>query len=626
MRKLHIGVAAALLCATALWSWVDASPTAAAVATSANRASSSGPATATIVSNPERTALFGDLHLHTAYSTDAVLLVRTVVTPDQAYRYAQGQPVTVMGQTVRMSRPLDFLAVTDHAELIGAGVDLMNPDSAAGRTPFATQMRTSGAAPEALLRKLFTSKNPVPGIDWAGIGQSAWQRYVAMAERNNHPGRFTALIGYEWSATPGFQNLHRNVIFRSSKVAYPYSAADSERPEDLWTHMEANRRRGIESLAIPHNGDLSNGLMYAWTDSDGRPISRSYALRRAKNEPLNEIVQTKGQSEVHPALATNDEFANFEVYAKLFSTKKEGTLEGSYFRDALGRGLAISEMVGANPYKSGVVGGSDVHSGLLVPEESQYRGSYGPLDQPTREQLEVILGYGKDVTPVDNVETSAGDMTGVWAESNTRSSIYDALRRRETFATSGPRMKVRLFGGWSYARSTLDARRWKDAYAGGTPMGGDLPVRPATARAPRFLVWAIKDPQGANLDRAQIIKIWMVGKQIRQKVFDVALSDGRVVDPATGKAPPVGNSVDLKEATYKNTIGASELATLWIDPEFDPGAPAAYYVRVIEIPTPRWSTVLANKIGAPLPTSVPASIQERAWSSPIWYAPKRPRG
>jgi len=570
-----------------------------------------------------RQAFFGDLHVHTGFSIDAAMLSGTTITPEEAYRFGKGEPVTVVGKTIRISEPLDFMAVTDHAEHLGVGHDLLDPTTAAGKTPYATHFRNDDATLEEL-RSFFQKKQFAPGSDEASIGRTAWQREIDAAQKNYQPGKFTTFIAYEWSSSPVKGALHRNVIFRGDKVAYPFSALDSEKPEDLWTYLENNRKHGIEALDIPHNGNLSNGQMYDWADSDGHRIDRAYAERRMKNDVLNEIVQTKGQSETLPVLSPGDEFANFEIYDQFKGAKQKAS--GSYLREALGRGLVLSEETGANPFKGGFIGSSDIHNGLADPAAAGHYdlGNYSAAKKPDLEQAKVLIGEAppKHLNQYGMLMASNSGLAGVWAEHNDRPSIYDAMRRHETFATSGTRMRVRFFGGWNYPDGLVSQPNWiHDAYAGGAPMGGDLPARPKDAKAPKLVVWAVKDPKGANLDRAQIIKVALDDKgEVREQVFDVALSDGRKVDPATGKAPAVGDTVDTKAATYQNSIGSVVLSAVWTDPAFDPAKPAVYYERVLEIPTPRWSTYVAAEYNLPLPKA-PASIQQRGWSSPIWYTP-----
>jgi hypothetical protein len=468
----------------------------------------------------------------------------------------------------------------------------------------------------------------LPGVDAKPITKSAWQKEIDAANSNYSPGKFTTFIAYEWSSTPDGANLHRNVFFKGDRAPAPFSSTDSNKPEDLWRYLEHNRSNGIEAIAIAHNGNASNGLMYDWKDSDGRPIDATYAQRRALNEPLTEISQGKGQSETHPQLSPNDEFAGFEVFDHLLVSAQRSAVHGSYVRDAYGRGLLIQQLVGTNPYKFGVVGASDYHNGLSTSTQDSYAGTIGGLD-PVKVLAEAdavkkkIAASGLSKGIGDLLDTSPGNLTGVWAEQNTRESIFDALRRKETFATSGTKIKVRFFGSWDYPDNLPKTEDWvKTAYARGVPMGGDLPVSKALKKSPRFAIWAVKDPNAANLDRAQVIKVWPEDGGYREKIFDVALSGERKVNPKTGKAPAVGTTVDLQTATYTNNIGASQLATVWKDPEFNPRAPAVYYLRVLEIPTPRWSTIVAVKRGQHPPEGVAATIQERAWASPIWYTPQ----
>ncbi|OCC23492.1 hypothetical protein MB02_12580 [Croceicoccus estronivorus] len=581
-----------------------------------------------LAENPDRNAYFGELHLHTALSFDAYIMGARVGL-DDAYRFARGDEINMMGRPIRRDVPLDFISVTDHAEQMGLGVAIGDPESEFSSTEYGQSVRrrlADGGNPFALMTEL--SSSPARGVRSASI--SAWQKSVEAANRYNDPGRFTTFIGYEWSSTPGNQNLHRNVIFRGDQAPFPFSSQDSPRPEDLWTYLEANRANGVESLAIPHNANASNGLMYDWLDSNHRPIDEAYAKRRLLNEPLSEIVQNKGQSETHPLLSPNDEFASFEIFDKLFGPEeKPSKLPGSYVRDAYGRGLVLERRTGFNPYKFGMAGGSDLHGGLSSSNEQSYGGSTTvPAARIDREQAKKSLGIMNDPQrTLPLFATGSPGLTGVWAETNTRQSIFDAMRRKETFATSGTRLKVRFFAGWDYDAIQPGKPGWvHQAYAKGTPMGGDMQVAGQGRHGLRFLVWALKDPNGANLDRAQIVKVWLDGETPRERVFDVALSGGRKVNSATGKAPSVGSTVDLETATYTNSIGAVQLTAGWEDPTFDPSQPAVYYLRVVEIPTPRWTTILAVREGLPIPQGTPATLQERAWSSPIWYLPGRMAG
>jgi hypothetical protein len=597
--------------------------------------------------HPEREAYYGDLHLHTSYSFDAYMLFGAKVDPEGAYRFGRGEAVSYLGDEVKRSTPpLDFLAVTDHSENIGVFNTLDDPDSPLSHSEIGKEVREQGVKVFGKIAALQTGGKPLPGVDASAIkatAASAWQREIDAANRNYQPGKFTTFIAYEWTSMPDGQNLHRNVIFRGNRAPNPFTAIDSIKPEDLWSFLENIRKQGYEALAIPHNSNASNGLMFDWVDSKGRPIDQAYAELRAANEPLTEISQNKGNSETVPALSPNDEFANFEFYDHLLIAQEAKSKPGgSYVRDAVGRGFEIARTDGGvNPYKYGFVGGSDFHNGLSDSAEAAFAGTFGATD-PTRTPPDLekyaerfkemrqglkntfarAPGQATNTVNVNLYENGSGNLTGIWAEQNTRESLYAGLRRKETFATSGTRLKFRFFGGWNYADTLLKQPDWvRQAYRDGVPMGGDLPAKPAGSRAPRFAIWAVKDPDGANLDRLQVVKVWLENGKHVEKVYDVALSAGRKVDPKTGKAPAVGTTVDLKTAKYTNSIGATELRAFWQDPQFDPKAPAAYYLRVLEIPTPRWSTIVAVKRGLPLPEGVPATIQERGWSSPIWFTP-----
>jgi len=603
----------------------------------------------------QRRVFFGELHLHTTMSFDAWTF-GTKVTPDQAYKFGRGETILVPASQlakeegiegtqdvpVKRSWPLDFMAVTDHSESMGILDQLDDPDSALTKTPLGRELLKTPSALWGLMKWTKKGLQPPAGLNSPDVIRHAWDVEIKAAKDNYEPGKFTTLIAYEWSSMPeGRYNLHRNVFFNSDHAPLPFSSYDSSKPEDLWSYLEKTRAQGIDVIAIPHNGNASGGLMYDWNDSDGRPIDEHYAQRRALNEPLTEIVQNKGQSDTVPALSPNDEFANFEIWDHLLtSPDAKSNPNGSYIRQAFGRGLVIQSKVGVNPYKYGVVGASDFHNGLSASDESAFAsGPYG-LDPstivPKGDAAKRALGIIKTAPLVDvdaltkktapkvqnPLEFSGAGITGVWAETNTRNAIFAALKRKETFATSGTRIRVRVFGGWNFGSDVIRSGDWvSKAYADGVPMGGDLPAKPASASAPRFILQAVKDPDGANLDRIQVIKIWLEGDDYREKIFDAALSDDRKDNPKTGRAPDVGNTVDLKTGTYKNTIGAGILTAVWQDPQFDAAKPAVYYVRVLEIPTPRWSTLLAVKNKLPIPTSVAATLQERAWSSPIWYTP-----
>jgi hypothetical protein len=575
-------------------------------------------------SNPgdTRTAYFGELHLHTSWSFDAYSFQNTFIDPDAAYRYAKGAPVKHLdGSFAKRNTPLDFAAVTDHAEYMGVAQLLTDPKHPLYQKPVARQFRSGDPAEGkkaymTLGGAILGVTPPDPELIDKSIVAPIWKRVQEFAELHNDPGRFTTFIGFEWTATPRNDNMHRNVIFNGTRVPeLPFDSMQSSRPEDLWDYVDRARRAGSDVITIPHNANISDGEMFRTTDSDGRPFTREYAERRLAMEPLQEIIQLKGASETAPSLAPNDEFAGFEQYMFQLGTGKTlAEHKTSFIREAYKSGLQLRASVGANPYKFGLVGGSDSHDGTAAPEENNFRGGHGAIDKDPRARL-----LTKDEL-ADKRRFSAAGLTGVWAERNTRDSIFAALRRKETFATSGTFIKPRFFGGWKYSASILRKGDWlAAAYVGGVPMGGDLPRKPSAAKAPTFIVTASKDPKSGNLDRIQIVKGWRdIAGNAHEKIFDVALADGRKPD-ASGKVAPVGNTVDPRTATYTNDIGDPELAAVWTDPEFDPAAAAFYYVRVLEIPTPRWTTYDAVALGVDPPQ--PTTLQERAWTSPIWYSP-----
>ncbi|MCL7991142.1 MAG: DUF3604 domain-containing protein, partial [marine benthic group bacterium] len=429
-------------------------------------------------------------------------------------------------------------------------------------------------------------------------------------------------VAFEWTSIPFNQNLHRNVFFRDDGPEGTFSAFDSDKPEDLWTYLDVQKNAGHDNFAIPHNGNLSNGLMFAPRNSEGLPIDEAYAERRAEHEVATEMVQTKGSSDTHPALSPNDEFAAFNVeYRSLIGTSPpvRGQIEYGYVRQALINGVGYQEFLGVNPFKLGIVAGADAHTAFSDNEEFNYTGVHAGTDDTPEKRL----AGAQQTAGEPALNFGSPGATGVWADENTREGIFDGIRRKETTGSTGPLIRVRVFGGWDFADGDLAAADWVSrAYDRGVPMGGDLPPKPAQATAPSFMVWSMKDPESGNLDRVQIIKGWYRGGYPYEKVYDVAWSDQREPDPVTGKLPPVGNTVDVPNATYTNNIGEAQLSAVWTDPDFDPSLHAVYYVRVIEIPTPRWSTYDAARNDLPLPTTVPATIQERAWSSPIWYTPE----
>jgi hypothetical protein len=585
--------------------------------------------------NPLRNAYFGDLHVHTRYSMDAFVF-DTRATPDDAYRYARGGAIDhPSGHTIRLQGgPLDFQAVTDHAEFLGILPAMADPSTEISKLPVSRQIfeDTTPAERRAEMRSLLVEffaegARPGPELLDLDIVRSAWQEIVEAAERHNEPGAFTTFIGYEYTSSPDFQNLHRNVIFEGSAAPeIPFSTFDSHNPEDLWAWMDANRAEGFEALAIPHNSNGSNGLMFRLATFDGDPLDAAYAEARMRNEPIVEVTQVKGTSEVHPLLSPNDEWADFEVWASRIGADIPSDPPGSYAREAYLNGLVLEETEGFNPFRFGMIGSTDTHNAGGTPEENNYHGKLGVFDGTPDRRGSVPLA-----TPREDGGTYAGTpyalwgasgLAGVWAEQNTRESIYDAMRRKETFATSGPRIRIRFFAGFEYGDELLsDPDMIASAYEDGVPMGGDLVAD--GDRAPRFLVWALRDPNSPPLQRVQIVKGWVENGQAQEQIFDVACSDGLELDPASHRCPDNGARVDLSDGSVSEHRGAAELQALWSDPLFDTGQPAFYYVRVLENPSCRWSTWDALRAGVAPREDLPKTIQDRAWSSPIWFVPAR---
>jgi hypothetical protein len=546
----------------------------------------------------------------------------TRTTPEDSYRYAMGETVEYMGKPEKRIVPLDFLAVTDHAEYLGAVREAINPTGPFANTEWQKNLTSTDpkVAAQSFIKLIGSTKSnkPLPEFSDPKVLRSAWETYSSMADKFYKPGTFTTFIAYEWTSMPGGQNLHRCVIFADKGPAIPFTAFESQDPEDLWRNLEAQRKLGLDVIAVPHNGNISNGLMFDKKDMSGKPLTSDYARRRMNNEPLAEIIQAKGQSETDPALSPSDEFANFEIFTSLLDGSGDAhSATGSYLRQAYGVGQELQAKLGVNPFKYGIEGGTDFHSGITSTEASNYPGSHGNQDSDPR----TVITATKSVVGEPPIALSSGGLTGVWAEENTRESLFAAMKRKETFGTSGVRIKVRMFAGWNYPKEMTKNADWvKAAYDGGVPMGGDLPER-AQASAPTFLIQALKDPNSGNLDRVQIIKISTKNGKSQEKVYDVLWSGDRKIDPKSGKVPAVGNTVDVKTATFTNTIGATELIGQWTDPAFDPQASTTYYARVLEIPTPRWSTYWSAKLNLTPSPRVPATMQQRAWTSPIWYTP-----
>ena len=573
-----------------------------------------------------RNVFWGDLHIHTSLSFDAFSM-GTRTLPDDAYTYMKGGTIEHgLGYAIQASEPLDFGAVTDHSEYLGVAReleketlgdnklrDVMESENRLWMTWHFLETMLSKMAGTDLWKENFNQDG------MAEVANNAWQEIIDSAERHYEPGKFTTFVGYEWTSMPGENNLHRNVIYKSNNVpSAPYSSLQSENPEDLWNALDKQREQGMENFAIPHNGNVSNGLMYDDLSYEGQPLTAEYAEQRMRNEPISEVYQIKGNSETNPELSPDDEFADFELYTtRLSRDGSKSASKGSYVRDALRLGMELNHKRQINPYRMGVIGSSDSHNSSFATEEDNYHGKLPLMDGSAR------IRSGKAYLLSDELTRgslwSAMGLAAVWAEENTRESLFEAMQRKETYATSGPRIAVRFFAGWNYPDDLLDrADMLKVAYAEGVPMGGDLEKN--STSSPVFAVMAVKDPKGANLDRLQIIKGWVDDKgQSHEKVFDVAASDGRVIDSETGKLPPVGNTVDYKEATYTNTIGDPELTTLWRDPEFNAEQEAFYYARVIQIPTPHYTAFDAKAINLNEPRK--RSLQERAMTSAIFYQP-----
>ena len=580
--------------------------------------------------NENRNAYFGDLHVHTSWSFDAFIFnVRT--SPDDAYNFGKGEAIPhAGGKPIQMGRPLDFMAVTDHSEYMGIMMQMQDGENPLAKLAIAKEINNpdSEVSLKAFGKIGFSMATswPYEELLQKDIMQTTWQRIVAAADRHYEPGKFTTFPAYEWTSNPAptltvkqfAQNLHRNVVFKGGKVSgIPFSAFNSQDPEDLWAWMDKERAKGIDLMAIPHNANMSNGLMYNSETRSGKALTAAYAQSRSRNEPINEVVQIKGQSMTHPTLSPNDEFADYEIYAYTFATSfppPPSQPKHSYVRGALKDGLAFEKSLGTNPFKFGFIGSSDGHNGASAVEENNFIGKLGIVDATPEIRM--------DKTRLRPSKFwSAAGLAGVWAKENTREAIFEAMERKETFATSGPRIKLRFFAGWNLEVDSLTGNDWvTQAYANGVPMGSDLNRPPSTVnRPPTFLIQAVKDSEGANLDRIQIIKGYLDKDGTPQEtIFEVSWAGDRRVDD-NGKLPAIGTTVDVATATYTNDIGAVSLQTTWKDPTFDASQAAVYYVRVLEIPTPRWTTYDAAALGlAPL-SNVPAIIQERAWSSPIWY-------
>jgi hypothetical protein len=582
---------------------------------------------------------FGDTHLHTAISLDAGA-VGAKVGPETAYRFARGEEVTTStGQPAKLSRPLDFLVVSDHAEAFGGMVEVVKGNPTLMADPKLKQWHdmiqeggdTAVKAAWEIIGALAANKLPKPLTD-PGFIRSVWEPYIKTADHFNEPGKFTAFIGYEWTSTPDGDNLHRNVIFRDGAdkavQTFPFSATDSVNVEDLWKVLAAyEEKTGGRVLAIPHNGNVSGGRMFALADFAGNPLTRKYAEARARWEPVVEVTQQKGDSESHKFLSPNDEFAGYEAWDKmnLNGTKlhQDAYFQSEYARAALKNGLKLEQQLGANPFKFGMIGSTDSHTGISAVEEDNFFAKAPPYEPSADRTTHVFTKFGDK--KVMAWELAASGYAAVWATENTREALWDAMKRKEVYATTGSRLMVRFFGGWDFESKDVHNRLPAAiGYSKGVPMGGDLRDAPK-GKAPTFLVAALKDPIGANLDRIQIVKGWLDAKgEVQEKVYDVVWGNADKRKPdKDGKLPPVGSTVEVANAVWTNTIGDPELIAVWKDPDFDPARRAFYYARVIEIPTPRWTAYDAKRFGVEMPKEVPMTTQERAYTSPIWYTPAK---
>ena len=580
---------------------------------------------------------FGDTHFHTELSFDAGLIGTSLDVHD-GFRIARGETViSNTGQPVQLIRPLDFLVVTDHSELIGLASAIRESSPLLLAEPWGKWIHERfNSGPEGrmegfqdiIMRATVLGENPFESTE---LTRSIWSEFVLIADEYNEPGRFTAMAGFEWSSTPKGDNLHRVVVFRDGAdktgQTLPYSMFDSDDPEGLWDYLaNYENSTGGQALAIPHNGNSSNGLMFSDKTFSGKRINKAHAEKRIRWEPIIEVTQIKGDGETHPLLSTDDEFADYENWDVTnlagSAPKEEWMLQYEYGRSALMLGLKIGGQVGVNPYKFGLTGASDSHTALPTTREENYFGKYAQTEpSPDRHNNDVIPSDDPALRIRTSQEVASG-LTAVWARENTRGQIFDAMTRKEVYATTGTRIRVRVFGGWDFSADDIVRPDFvAQGYRRGVPMGGTLIEAPAGA-APSFMIRALRDPDGANLDRIQIIKGWLDERgETHERIYDVAVSGDREADDNGRVREPVGTTVDIEAATYTNTIGDPMMNAHWQDPDFDPEENAFYYVRVLEIPTPRWTTVDAAFFDIERPDTVPATIQDRAYTSPIWYTP-----
>lgn len=595
-------------------------------------------ATAAPAGNPGE-LLWGDIHLHTEYSMDANTFgVR--LTPEDAYRFAKGEPVTASnGMRAQLATPLDFLMIADHADYLGSFSELRAGNAKLLENPTLRKWRDMLGLPRAdrlFLEPRQTEPDNPEVLDSEAIRAPYWARSIEAAERANEPGEFTALMGFEWTAQKGGNNLHRVVMFRDGvetvKQVLPLSARETDEPMDLYRYMERyEETMGGRVLAVAHNGNISNGIMFPLdTREFGEPMNAEYVKARARWEPAYEITQIKGDGETHPFLSSDDEFADYETWDKIDfrgQPKTKDMFAGEYARSALKRGLTLEQRYGQNPYKFGFIGSTDSHTGLATADEDNFWGKHSAEMEPSPTRWKDAVGGRGDAIVPGWMMASSG-YAAVWARTNTREEIFDAFMRKEVYATTGPRIRLRFFGGWDFtAADASNGDIAEPGYARGVPMGGDLEGR-GENKAPSFLIHAMRDPNSGSLDRIQVVKGWMDGDgRTHEKVYDVAWSqpDRRRIGP-NGKLTPIGtDTVDVTNATFDDSVGSTQLITAWRDPAFDPELEAFYYVRVLQVPTPRWTAYDAKRFGIKMPDHVPMVTQERAYSSPIWYSLRHSR-
>jgi len=588
--------------------------------------------TSVITKNWHKNLYWGDTHLHTNFSTDAFLFGTVTATPDDAYRFAKGEEMIhpISGKKVQLKEPLDFLVVADHAEELGFMYLAKSGDTEFLKTKkgkFITQMLQSDDFLATMLKRAKSNNGQRTGkltkIDTGKVMRTIWKDYVGAADKNNEPGKFTTFIGWEWTSYLNSKNLHR-VIFTSTNKNkatsfLPYSASHSNNPEKLWDWLDkTSKRLDIDFVSIPHNSNISGGLMFPEEKTfSGNPIDKAYAHSRSKWEGIAEIAQIKGTSETHRILSPTDEYADFEQWYNLLDATQDKVQKavpkaGSYVRSALKTGLKLEEKTGINPYKLGIIGSTDAHTAMSGIEEDNFQGKFY-IDGLQPDKSKAII------KTVKALEFSSGGYAAVWAESNTREDIFSAFKRKEVYGTSGPRIQLRFFAGYDFEETDIDKVDYVAiGYKKGVPMGSDLMT--ANGKPLQLMIHAAKDPKGANLDRIQVVKGWIENGETKEKIFNVKWAGKRTLN-ATGKLPSIGNTVDVLKATYTNTIGATELAVVWKDPEFNPKLKAFYYIRVLEIPTPRYSTYASAKLGVEPWKDAASTIQERAYSSPVWYNP-----